>query len=72
MGAHRDPLLQLDMPFDGEFCRPSRRLERTFAGSPSKGLGHGEVNSADFNVDSHQRFLDDLREREEETFADER
>lgn len=71
MGAHRNPLLQLDMPFDGEFGGPSRRLERTFAGSPSKGLGE-EVNSADFNVDSHQRFLDDLREREEETFADER
>ncbi|CAB3982686.1 Centromere-associated E [Paramuricea clavata] len=70
MGAHRNSLLQLDMPFDGEFGKPSRRLERSFAGSPSKGFGE-EVSSADFNVDSHQRFFDDLHEREEETFADE-
>ena len=64
MGAHRKASLHLDMPLDGEIL-PSKRLEQTFAGSPSK-RGPDEFDNVGFNVDSRKRFLEDLHEREED------
>ena len=62
MGAHRKASLQLDMPFDGD---SSKRLEQTFAGSPSK-RKLDEFDTVAFNVETRKRFLEDLQEREED------
>ena len=70
MGAHNKPVLQqLDLTFDRGFSKPCRRLEQTFAGSPSR---CDSVSSEEFNEERHQLFLHDLRERENDVIAEER
>ena len=66
MGAHRKPLLELDLPLGEDFGRPSKRLEQTFAGSPSKGLDR-DNDIVTFKENDHQRFLEEMQERESET-----
>lgn len=63
MGAHRKPLLTSSI--DSEFKRPSRRLDLTYAGSPSRNLDL-DISRAEFSVDHHQRFLEELQEKEDE------
>ncbi|XP_028410863.1 centromere-associated protein E-like [Dendronephthya gigantea] len=63
MGARRKPLLTSSI--DSEFNRPSRRLDLTYAGSPSRDLDV-DISRAEFSVDHHQRFLEQLQEKEEE------
>ena len=62
MGARRKPS-NLDL------FQPSKRMEQTFMNSKSERLGELSMDTEEFNVESHQRFFEDLQEREEETDA---
>ncbi len=62
MGARRKPS-NLDL------FQPSKRMEQTFTNSKSERLGEFSMDTEEFNVKSHQRFFEDLQERQEETDA---
>ena len=57
--------MEMNFPFERKFVEPCRRLEQTFACSPSRGFD----GDAYFNMDNRRRFLEEIQEKEVEVNA---